>query len=68
MGGESTNQEYKLSIISGGIRIDLRDQSAQAGTYAFSLVNFSSLVGAWHRRDLRRRGGATAADGPHALR
>ncbi|MEZ5418121.1 MAG: LamG-like jellyroll fold domain-containing protein [Vicinamibacterales bacterium] len=63
--GESTNQEYKLSIISGGIRIDLRDQSAQAGAYAFSLVNFSSLVGAWHHLAVTYdgRGGATAADG-----
>ncbi len=63
--GETTNQEYKLHIVTGGIRIDLRDQSAQAGAYAFTTGNFNSLIGSWHHLAVTYdgRGGATAAQG-----
>ncbi len=63
--GETSNQEYKLHIVSGGIRVDLRDQSAQAGAYAFTTGNFNHLIGSWHHLAVTYdgRGGATAAQG-----
>ena len=63
--GESTNQEYRLHLASGVIRLDLRDQSAQASVSAYTTGSQQALVGSWHHLAVTYdgRGGATAAQG-----
>jgi hypothetical protein len=64
--GESTNQEYRVLIAAGTIRVDLRDQSANAMASVFtSTLPAGGLIGAWHHLAVTYdgRGGATAADG-----
>ena len=62
--GESTNQEYRLQIAGGTIRLDLKDQSANAMTSVFT-NGLPPIVGSWHHLAVTYdgRGGATAADG-----
>lgn len=62
---ESTTAEYKLHLASGVIRLDLRDNSAQAMVSAFTTNSQLSLVGSWHHLAVTYdgRGGATAANG-----
>jgi hypothetical protein len=62
--GESSNQEYRLQIAQGTIRLDLRDQSTGGMAYAFTNGG-GSLLGGWHHLAVTYdgRGGATAADG-----
>ena len=57
--------EYKLHIASGVLRLDLRDQSAQALVSAFTTGSQVSLIGSWHHLAVTYdgRGGPTAADG-----
>ena len=63
--GESTNQEYRLFIFGNIIRLDLRDQSAGATTWAYTATSQAGLVGGWHHVAVTYdgRGGATAANG-----
>jgi chitodextrinase len=59
------NQEYRLYINLGGIRLDLRDSSAAATISAYTTAPQSSLEGGWHHLAVTYdgRGGATAANG-----
>jgi hypothetical protein len=64
--GESTNQEYRVLMAAGTLRVDLRDQSTGGLVSVFtSNVSLSTLVGSWHHLAVTYdgRGGATAADG-----
>ena len=63
--GDGSNSEYKLHIASGVIRLDLRDNSAQATVSAFTASSQVSLIGSWHHLAVTYdgRGGATAANG-----
>ena len=63
--GESANQEYRLHLTSGVIRLDLRDNSAQATVSAFTSNSQMGLIGSWHHLAVTYdgRGGATAANG-----
>jgi hypothetical protein len=63
--GESSDQEYKLQVASGGLRLDLRDQSANATVSVFTTSTYNAIVGSWHHLAVTYdgRGGATAADG-----
>ena len=63
--GENTNQEYRLHLSSGVIRLDLRDNSAQATVAAYTTNSQVSLIGSWHHLAVTYdgRGGATAANG-----
>jgi hypothetical protein len=64
--GESTNQEYRIFIGGGTLRVDLRDQSTNGLAAVFlSSLPASALQGAWHHLAVTYdgRGGATAADG-----
>ena len=60
-----TTAEYRLYIFSNIIRLDLRDQSAGATTWAYTTLSQASLLGGWHHlaATYDGRGGATAADG-----
>jgi hypothetical protein len=60
--GETSNQEYRLFIVSNTIRLDLRDQSAAATTSAYAPL---PAAGAWHHLAVTYdgRGGPTAAAG-----
>lgn len=62
--GESSNQEYRLHIVSGWFRFDLRDESARASAYVLTQHAYA-LAGTWHHLAVTYdgRGGATAADG-----
>jgi hypothetical protein len=59
------NQEYRLSIASNSIRLDLYDSSAQATVSAYASASQASLAGGWHHLAVTYdgRGGATAANG-----
>jgi chitodextrinase len=64
--GEGINQEYRIFMGGGSLRVDLRDQSAGALATVFtSSLSLASLVGTWHHVAVTYdgRGGATAADG-----
>ena len=63
--GESANQEYQLHVVSGLIRLDLRDNSAQATVSAYTSNSQLALIGGWHHLAVTYdgRGGATAANG-----
>jgi Concanavalin A-like lectin/glucanases superfamily/Bacterial Ig domain len=63
--GETTNQEYRLYAAANAIRLDLRDQSAQATVSAYTTSSQAGLVGAWHHLAVTYdgRGGSTAAAG-----
>ena len=63
--GDGSNSEYKLHIASGVIRLDLRDNSAQAMVSAYTASSQVSLIGSWHHLAVTYdgRGGATAANG-----
>jgi hypothetical protein len=58
------NQEYRLQISSGVIRLDLRDSSAAVNVSAYT-GNQTALIGGWHHvaATYDGRGGATAANG-----
>jgi len=62
--GDTTNQEYRVQIAGGTIRLDLRDNSAQATVSAYT-GTLTALAGAWHHLAVTYdgRGGATAAGG-----
>jgi hypothetical protein len=64
-GETGTNLEYRLHIVSGWLRLELRDNSAQSSAAAFTVNNFAGLVGSWHHLAVTYdgRGGPTAADG-----
>ncbi len=57
--------EYRLRLASGVIRLDLRDNSAQATVSAHTANGQVSLIGSWHHLAVTYdgRGGATAANG-----
>ena len=63
--GETANQEYRLYIAANVIRLDLRDQSAQATISAYTSSSQAGLAGAWHHLAVSYdgRGGSTAAAG-----
>jgi hypothetical protein len=63
--GDSGNQEYRLYIASGIIRLDLFDNSSQAMATAYTSNNQAALVGGWHHLAVTYdgRGGSTAANG-----
>jgi hypothetical protein len=64
--GESTNQEYRVLIAAGTLRVDLRDQSSGGLASVFtSNLSPASMLGGWHHLAVTYdgRGGATAADG-----
>jgi chitodextrinase len=63
--GETANQEYRLYIAANVIRLDLRDQSAQATVSAYTSSSQAGLAGAWHHLAVSYdgRGGSTAAAG-----
>ena len=62
---DQPNQEYRLFIASGTIRLDMRDSSAQATVSAYVSGSQAALVGGWHHLAVTYdgRGGATAANG-----
>ncbi len=60
------NVEYRLYVAAGNtLRLDFRDNSAQATASAYVAGNLSSLQGGWHHLAVTYdgRGGSTAADG-----
>jgi len=62
---DTAKAEYRLHIASGVIRLDLRDESAQATVSAFTTSSQLGLLGSWHHLAVTYdgRGGATAANG-----
>jgi Concanavalin A-like lectin/glucanases superfamily len=63
--GDGSNQEYKLYIASGTIRLDLRDSTRQATISAYTTSSQVSLTGGWHHLAVTYdgRGGPLAANG-----
>jgi hypothetical protein len=63
--GDTSQQEYRLTISNDVLSIQLFDDSAQAYALAATVGNFSGLAGAWHHLAVTYdgRGGPTAADG-----
>jgi hypothetical protein len=62
--GGTSNQEYRLYVGGGTIRVDLRDESAQATVSAYT-GSQTALAGGWHHLAVTYdgRGGPTAATG-----
>ena len=63
--GDGSNQEYRLHITSGTVRLDLRDSGTSAVVSAYFTNSQVSLTGSWHHLAVTYdgRGGATAAGG-----
>ena len=63
--GDGSNQEYKLYIASGTIRLDLRDSTRLATISAYTTSSQGSLTGGWHHLAVTYdgRGGSSAANG-----
>ena len=59
------DQQYRLSIVSNTLRLDLRDGSAAATVSAITATTQASLAGGWHHvaATYDGRGGPTAANG-----
>ncbi len=62
---EPTGVEYRLYLAASTLRLDLRDNSANASVSAYPTGNLVSLQGTWHHVAVTYdgRGGGTAANG-----